>query len=333
MSATAPALVLIRSAASPEHQRREARLFDELGLALDGFLLLSQPSGRDDFDRLPLEEQIADVLPEANKNGAMAVVWLSFPLNHQIMLHLVAIGSGRALVRTVETNRSPISEATLALMARELLGTAYLFESPKDVPLEVTQGVVRTVKEQIPPDPQPLVVAPPPPPPLEHGTPWGLWLGLSAAYPLAGGADDIPIARGRLAFEKRLPLSLDASVGVEGSYGAVARPNTAGARFLEAGAGAALYRGFSAGKVSLGPRLAGALGYATFQGPSSLSFLLPELEAGAQVRSEGAGLKVAAEVMVVYAPVRAELRSADQVLFRTASVALVLGVGFGWQSP
>src|SRR5207244_11676030 len=115
---------------------------------------------------------------------------------HQIMLHLVAIGSGGALVRTIETTRSPISETTLALMARELLGTAYLFESPKDVPLEVT-AVVRGGKAQIPPDPQSVVVAPPTPPPVEPGAPWSLWLGLSAAYPLSGGEDDGDIARGQ----------------------------------------------------------------------------------------------------------------------------------------
>src|SRR5207302_1488601 len=102
-------------------------------------------------------EQIAEVLPDATRNGAMAVVWLSFPLHHQVMLHLVALGSGRALVRTIETNRSPISEATLALMARELLGTAYLFEPPADVPLQIHE-VVQSVKKTIPPDPEPELV-------------------------------------------------------------------------------------------------------------------------------------------------------------------------------
>src|SRR6266404_5744908 len=125
-----PVVLMIRSAATADGQRREEKLMDQLILTLDSFMLMSQPSERPDFTRLSLDEQIAAVLPEARRNDTMAVVWMSFPLANQVMVHLVALGSGRALVRTIESDRSRASERTLALITRELLGTAYLFEPP-----------------------------------------------------------------------------------------------------------------------------------------------------------------------------------------------------------
>jgi hypothetical protein len=327
-----PAVLVVRSASTPEAQKHERRLFDELGFALDGFMVLSQQAEAPNFSSLPLAEQIASVLPEATRNGAMVVVWLSFPLPNQVMLNLVAIGSGRAFVRTIETSRSPISETTLALMAKELLGTAYLFEAPKDVPVEV-QAVVQSVRKQMPVEEAPAPPPAPQPAP-EPSSPWSLWLGSSADYPVAGGEDAVPVWHAALAVERRLGWATDASLGLTGAEGSVSRPSAPGAQFLSGGLSLAAYRGFAWRAVSAGPYASAAVSYASFHGTvPPLSTALPAFELGAQGRSEAdSGLNVAARISATYTPVRAELRSGDgQLLYRTPTVGLALGVAVGWR--
>ena len=126
-----PTVVMVRVGTPLEVDRREKKFYDELTVALDGFMLMAVPAPRPDFSTLALGMQIAEVLPEARANDALAVVWMSFPLPKQVLVHLVALGSGRAFVRTIETDRSSSAALTLALVARELLGTAYLFAAPQ----------------------------------------------------------------------------------------------------------------------------------------------------------------------------------------------------------
>jgi hypothetical protein len=322
--------MMIRAATTPDGQRHERKLFDELGFALDGFMVLSQPAEQSNFASLSLAEQIAGVLPEATRNGAMVVVWLSFPLPNQVMLNLVAIGSGRALVRTIETSRSPITETTLALMAKELLGTAYLFEQPKDVPIEL-RAVVKSVKEQIPVEPAAPAAPLPVPPPSSS---WAAWVRGAADYPLAGAADAVPVWRVGLAIERRLPLELDGSLAATGAYGSVSRPTTPGGQMWAAGLAATLYRGFETRVVSCGPYASAGASYASFRGSApAFSSVLPSFELGVQGRSESpTGVAVAAQLGVAYDPVQAELRAGDgQLLFRTPSLAMMLGVSVGWR--
>jgi hypothetical protein len=325
-----PVVLMIRSAQTAPNQRREHKLFDELGFALDGFAVVSQASDRSDFAELPLSEQLAAVLPEAKSAGAMVVVWLSFPLNQQVMLHVIAMGSGRALIRTIETNRSPVTEATLALMARELLGTAYLFESPKDVPLAVTE-VVEKVKKAIP---KVQVPAPPPPEAPPARSPWNAWLRAQANYPLSGGADAVPVWGLGLALEHEVPWHIEAGLEVFGTYASVERPATQGATFFSVGGELSGFRGFEAGSVSVGPRASASVAYVAFQGPTpTLGVGVPSFELGVQARSRpGEGLGTAVTLTTAYTPRRAELATSDgEILFRTASWALMLGFGVGWR--
>jgi hypothetical protein len=320
--------MMIRAATTVEGQRREQRLFDELGLALDGFMLLNQKSDQPDFARHSLSDQIAAVLPEAKRNNAMAVVWMSFPLANQVMLHLVALGSGRAFVRSIETDRSPVSEAALALMARELLGTAYLFEPPASVPAEVKE-VVRTVKQEIPAEPVPTLAAVPAPP---TGAPWGIWLRTQMGYPIAGGADAIPVLHLGVAAERKMPFDIEASLGLDARYGVVARPQAAGAQFLFGGATLSLFRGFPAG-VSVGPCAKATFGYASFRAAGgTVGFWVPSFLLGVQARRpDTTGANLAVTVAVSYLPMAAELVAADnQLLYRTPVFELTFGLEVGW---
>jgi hypothetical protein len=330
-----PVVLMVRAGTSQAQQRRERKLYDELAVALDGFMLMSQDADREGFERLPLSEQIAAVLPVAQGNGASIVVWLGFPLPNQVMLHLIALGSGRALVRTIESDRSSVAESSLALMARELLGTAYLFEPPKSVPLEV-QAVVTTVKQQIgvaaAPPPPPTVVEPPPPPPPTPGH-WALWGRLESGYGLVGHVDASPSLGLSALLERRFPFRIDAAVLVAGSYGAISRSDLTSSVWM-LGGGVTAYRGFGDGIVSAGPTLSATLHFARFQAAAvPLSTALPRFSAGAQARVDIAkGPAVSALLSIDYLPLRPELRSAEnQVLFRSPTLELHLAIGVGWQ--
>jgi hypothetical protein len=327
-----PVVILVRAAAEPAMQRHEQRLFEELGFALDGFMLLSQDAGRADFGNVSLAEQIATVLPDAKANEAVAVIWLSFPLANQMMLHLVTLGPGRTLIRTIETDRKPVSASALALMAREMLGTAYLFEPPVDVPAEVHE-VVEHVKAQIPPEPAPAAAAAPPPPP-ETGSPWAAWLRVQTSFPVAGGAGAVPVVGFGIAGEYRAPWRVDASLAVDARYGVLTSPIAAGENFLTAGATAKVYRGFAFRSLSLGPQLSAGVAYARFTatGQAPVQAALPALAAGLELRSETArGPSVGLSLSLAYYPVIAELRAADaSVIYRLPTLELVFGLALGW---
>lgn len=160
--AEAPSVVVLHTRASPEIGQREKKLYDALTLALDAFAVMLTPPDRDDFAGLTLPEQVSLALPQTETTGvgAVAVVWLVRPAPRQVMVHLVARNTGRTLVKTVETTSGPDAEATLALVVKELLGAAFLFEPPASLPPGLGP-VVQSVRTQVAP-PQPAAPAPPP---------------------------------------------------------------------------------------------------------------------------------------------------------------------------
>ncbi|MBM4782513.1 MAG: hypothetical protein GQE15_32970 [Archangiaceae bacterium] len=139
-----PLIVMIRTDGPPAFVKTQARLHEELTLLLDSFIVLNTPIAIPDFPRKPLADQLAAVLPVAKSNDAAAVVWLSEPIPGQLMLHLVAQGTGRTLVRTLEFDKKSRNESALALMMRELLGTAFLYEAPATVPPQLRAVVKQT---------------------------------------------------------------------------------------------------------------------------------------------------------------------------------------------
>jgi hypothetical protein len=324
-----PVVMMIRSAQTKEERIRERRLFDQLSPALDQFMLISQDAEGRDFNSLPLAEQIAAVLPEAKHQQASAVIWMSFPLAHQLMLHVVALGPGRALVRTVETDRSPVSESTLALMARELLGAAYLFEPPETLPAEVGE-VVREVKTEIAriqAPAQPSVVAP--------QLNWALWLEAKSAYPLAGGTDAIPVWQAGFSAERKLPWALHLALGADTQYDRISRPETAGAAFFVGSAALTLFKGFSAAELEWGPYGQAALSFGRFSVPGSVAHSQwPRFELGLQGRvglfSQRACVRVSAGL--TYEPLQAQIETfANQVLYQFPPLQLSVGIGVAWR--
>jgi hypothetical protein len=165
-----PLIVMIRTDGPPAFIKTQSRLHEELTLLLDSFIVLNTPISVPDFPRKPLADQLAAVLPVAKSNDAAAVVWLSEPVPGQLMLHLVAQGTGRTLVRTLEFDRKSRNESALAVMMRELLGTAFLYEAPATVPPQLRALIKQTratMSNAADVAPTPLVetpIAPPAPP-------------------------------------------------------------------------------------------------------------------------------------------------------------------------
>ncbi len=164
-----PVLMMVRTPGNAAFEKSQQRLHEELTLLLDSFMVILTSAEVKDFARKSLAEQMAVVLPLSKNNDAVAVVWMAEPLPGQMMLHLVARGTGRTLVRTLDFDRKSQSENVLALMLRELLGTAFLYEPVRTVP-EPVRSVVSAVRktmpemeELTPPAPVTIVVRPPAP--------------------------------------------------------------------------------------------------------------------------------------------------------------------------
>jgi hypothetical protein len=187
--AAGPVLLLVLTADGGEAADRERRLFSELELALDGFTIDTVPSGDPQFSRLPMSEQLARVQPFVERTGAVATTWIEETGTGTILLHLVALTTGRALVRIVEAHEGPGAEDELALAVRELLGEAYMFGPAPENP--AMEQVVAEVQEKVAPavdtiPPVPVAPPPVPPPPTEKPEPTAS-LGLAPLGLISGG--------------------------------------------------------------------------------------------------------------------------------------------------
>lgn len=251
-----PVLIMVRTSGSPVFEKNQAGLHDELTLLLDGFMILNVPIEVEDFPRKSLAEQWAAVLPLSRANEAVAVVWMAEPMPGQLMLHLVAISTGRTLVRTLDFDRKSRSASTLALMLRELLGTAFLFERTQTIPAEVRE-VVREVRAQLP---TPTPKATPPPPaeePQAPPSPPRLRVAAMGALQAAVFDPTPALARfgGALGVSVRLgPLN----VGVEAGLTTVSTRISPTASLISSSltTDATLATYFGSGSFLLGPRLA-----------------------------------------------------------------------------
>lgn len=332
-----PVLVMVRTPGPPAFERTEQRLHEELTLLLDSFMVLATPLEAPDFPRLPLAQQLAAVLPVSKANDAVAVVWLAEPMPGQLMLHLVAMSTGRTLVRTLEFDRRSQSEGALALMLRELLGTAFLFEPPQAVEAAL-RPVVKAVRGTLPASPEVAPAPAPPPSPPRHEPVRSRRrlqaLGLLEAG-VAGGVLDGPHFGGGVQGDLPLgPLQVGATVEC---LAATARL-PGGPALSSAAVPVALTATLPLGHpFTLGPRL--ALGVeptwlsASGSQPSGLFLLGPWGAAGLEAVGGVGPLRLLFRAELVARSRLAEVLEFPQgsIQWRRATLGLRAGLGVSWE--
>lgn len=201
----APIFLVLSTAGNPAQVGREARLHDEVSLLLDSSGVQSQSVEDPTFQARPLAEQLQVVLELANHNEAVGVLWLAEPAQGQLMVHVVGIGTGRSLIRTLEFDQRSGSEKALALIVRELLGTAFLQATPESVAPGLAE-VVRGVRRDLPADA--ALDAKPPPVAEEPARPWSFSASALAGVALAGSQGRFSSIGGQLRGERRLTAAL-----------------------------------------------------------------------------------------------------------------------------
>ncbi len=168
-----PVVVVFMVAGDDMAKQREQQFVSNLELLLEGLTVERVQTGVEDFVSLPLQEQLTLIKPFVATYNAVAMTWIEDSGTDLTLLHLVALSTGRALVRIVETERGPNAAAELALAARELLGEAYLFDaSPRS---EAVNQVVARVKEEVISTPRPA-----------EGQQWGVMTCFSAGAGVYG---------------------------------------------------------------------------------------------------------------------------------------------------
>ncbi|MBN2528095.1 MAG: hypothetical protein JXR76_17015 [Deltaproteobacteria bacterium] len=147
-----PVVIVFSGTASEGRSAMEEQFIVSLQLALDRFSVREVDVSHEPFTSLPLSERLEVIGQHTAVYDAVASVWIEQTNRQQVLLHLVAIGTGRALVRIIEAKNSPSAAEELAFAAQELLGEAYLFEQTPSSP-QLAYAVNR-VKEtiQIPPE-------------------------------------------------------------------------------------------------------------------------------------------------------------------------------------
>jgi hypothetical protein len=252
-AAEIPVLLMLETATDPAGAARERRFVEELGMVLDGVSIRVERPADTEFADHALGDQIAHVRLLISKHDAVAATWLTEAAPDLLLLHLVVVSTGRALVRLVETRAQPGFEADLALAARELLGTAFLFDRPPQPATDPVGRVVESVREQA--APAPADAAPQPPQPLDRPR-WALAAQFRLEGGIAGAAGPTLLPGGALVLERRLVAGLTGrlTIGVAGGpLGPRASDEEIRELALHPGLGISYL--FDLGRASLGPVL------------------------------------------------------------------------------
>lgn len=338
----APIFLVLKTATTAAQQAREARLHDEVSLLLDTFAVLSQPVDDAAFAGRTLAQQLKQALELASLNEAVGVLWLAEPSAGQLMVHVVGIGTGRSLIRTLEFDQRSGSERALALIVRELLGTAFLQAAPEAIDPSLAD-VVRKVRRQLPKDARleaPVEAPmPPAPPPVKR---LSASVAVVSTVALGGGSGRWATLgaqlRGELGVGERAgPLHLGLELELLGArdFGVTALVST-----LEVPVGLTASLHLNVGAFTVVPRVSvlGAFNQVWVRDPAGLmtSALLGSMRAraGVGVRSTFAApvqlmVELSADAVPVRAAVRNEVTGAD--LWRSPWLELRLGAGVSWE--
>jgi len=147
-----PTVLLFLVASAPADIQREKQFVEELGLALDGFSIRPMPMTEPSFSSVPLSTQLQIMAQHTRDHNAVASVWLEHPSLDSVFLHLVALSTGRALVRIIEADDTPSAASELAFSAQELLAQAYMFDDVARP--SAVDDVVDGVTEKLRPKPE-----------------------------------------------------------------------------------------------------------------------------------------------------------------------------------
>jgi hypothetical protein len=338
-----PLIVMIRTDGPAPFLKTQSRLHEELTLLLDSFIVLNTPISVPDFPMKPLADKLAAVLPVAKQNDAAAVVWLSEPLPGQLMLHLVAQGTGRTLVRTLEFDRRSRNESALALMLRELLGTAFLYEPVQTVPpqlravVKATRATMSNAADVAPPPvvEQPIAPPAPMPPPsprrlrlialgLVDG---GLVDQLGQSLRFGGAATALFRFDNRLAVGLSLALSGQRSLAQNGlAVSSVSLPVLA-----------LITRSYTLGDLTLWPRVGLGPEVSWTQSrqsvPDALTTTTGAALVGLDLGAGGGPLTVVFRVDLIGRLARTQLLElpANQPFWRQPALSLHAGIGIAWE--
>lgn len=325
----APSVLVLQTRATPETERRERALYDQLAVALDDFAVLLIGPPQEDFHQLSLPQQIALLVPTASAEGAVAVVWLVIPAPRQVMVHLIAQNAQRTMVKTVETTSGPEAEATLSLVVRELLGAAYLFEPPAALP-----GGLKAVVQEVRTHVAAPTPAPTPAPEEVRRSPWQLALvGATRFGGQVGGRLRGGLRASRGFFLGPLILSPTVELGLS-----AVEVDTLSLVALEATLGADLFAPLTR-TVEVGPVLGGQVGVgwhrATLSGTAAeVIALAAVIEAGLRVRAPlSKQVRIVFEVGLGVRPVRTRLLLGDELLRREGWGEMRTALGLSWEVP
>lgn len=149
---TKPVLLILEIGSTHEARKREQIFIAELALTLDSYRIVSVNDAKNEsfknFVNQNLKQRLSQIKVLSHAEDAVATVWLEKSGTNVTLLHLVALSTGRALVRIVEAQEGPNTEVTLAMAVDELVGQAYLFDAEKRQPA-VESSVISVTNKAI----------------------------------------------------------------------------------------------------------------------------------------------------------------------------------------
>ena len=246
----APSVLLLQTGRHPEGSRIEARLFEELGLALDD-VIVRKATPTTDFIGLPLGEQFDEAAQIGEGEGAAAIVWLNWPAPGRLRLRLLKVEANGRVMRELMVGQSKHPEKDLALAVIEFLRAPSVYEPEKTTTR--TTGVPGLWS------PAPIEIERVPAsasPPRQT-----LRVGFFGALGISGGGAGFG---GGIGYEHRLAGRLAVGAWGEGERGPAVTDERGSVSSWRVAAGASLRHLWNLGPVSLGPELLLLLQYAHY---------------------------------------------------------------------
>jgi hypothetical protein len=140
-------LVLVDLTA-PQTAAQNRRFATELQLVLDDFMVVLAEVGTTESVKIDLPNQMERVRLIAQRYDASLISWIETSASGALALHMVFLGNGRAVLRTVDGAPGPEVEAGLAIAARELLEDVELLKPAERATPPVPPSAPMVVEEE-----------------------------------------------------------------------------------------------------------------------------------------------------------------------------------------
>jgi hypothetical protein len=136
-------LVLSLSNDDTDHLALETEVVTQLKLELDDLQIEQKDVSKTVFVEASLQEKLKELASMPQRQNVVATCWIEMKNDQSILLYMVALKTGRSVMRIIKADKGPRFAEELAFSAQELLGQM----KPPEKPVAVKEDVADVVDD------------------------------------------------------------------------------------------------------------------------------------------------------------------------------------------